>query len=123
MPDDLMGTDPAAVGGAPRGRVFSWLMRAARILPTLSPLVIIIAISGACGRSVFSRASSSPTATNTPGTGAFFYVTNNADGTVSEFTRAQASGLLTPLATADSGAAGGPLGIAAAPSGQFLYVV
>jgi 6-phosphogluconolactonase (cycloisomerase 2 family) len=123
MPDDAMGTDPAAVGGAPRGRMFSWVVRAARILPILSVLAIIVAIGGACGRSLFSSGSSSPTATNTPGVGSLVYVTNNADGTVSEFTRAQASGLLTPLATANSGAAGGPLGIAAAPSGQFLYAV
>jgi len=101
----------------------SWLVRFGRIVPTIAALAMMIALGGACGRSLFSNASSSPTATNTPAAGAFLYVTNNTDGTISEFSRDQSSGALTPVGTASSGAANGPLGIATAPSGQFLYVV
>jgi 6-phosphogluconolactonase len=84
----------------------------------------MVALAGACGHGIFSEASSSATATTAPtvGTGEFLYVTNNGDGTVSEYTRAQSNGVLTRVGTATAGATGGPLGITAAPSGNFVYV-
>jgi 6-phosphogluconolactonase (cycloisomerase 2 family) len=98
---------------------------AARFAPACVSFAIMAAIAGACGRSLFPSANSSPTATatNTPGTGAFLYSTNFGDGTVSQFKRAQNTGTLTANGTAKAGATasnGGPFGITA--NGNFLYV-
>jgi DNA-binding beta-propeller fold protein YncE len=51
----------------------------------------------------------------------FAYITNNGEGTVSEFSR-QADGTLDFLRTAKAGTVNGPTGIAVDPSSRFLYV-
>jgi DNA-binding beta-propeller fold protein YncE len=51
----------------------------------------------------------------------YVYITNNGEGTVSEFSR-QADGSLVFLRLAKAGAANGPTGIAIDPSSRFLYV-
>ncbi len=67
----------------------------------------------------------SPTAHTAPAIAAapvgYAYITNNGEGTVSEFSR-QADGNLNFLRTARAGAANGPTGIAIDPSSRFLYV-
>jgi 6-phosphogluconolactonase len=94
----------------------------ARMLPSLWGVVLMAVMGGACGRSIFpSATSSAATATATPGTGAFLYVSNN-DGKVAEFKRATLTGILTFVGTVNGGAASGPFGIAAAPTGNFIYV-
>ena len=51
----------------------------------------------------------------------YAYITNNGEGTVSEFSR-QADGALDFLRTAKAGAVNGPTGVAIDPSSRFLYV-
>jgi DNA-binding beta-propeller fold protein YncE len=51
----------------------------------------------------------------------YVYITNNGEGTVSEFSR-DADGNLNFLRTAKVGAVNGPTGIAIDPSNRFLYV-
>jgi DNA-binding beta-propeller fold protein YncE len=51
----------------------------------------------------------------------YVYITNNGEGTLSEFSRG-ADGNLIFLRTAKAGAANGPTGIAIDPSSRFLYV-
>ncbi|MGA8058322.1 MAG: beta-propeller fold lactonase family protein [Candidatus Binataceae bacterium] len=51
----------------------------------------------------------------------YVYITNNGEGTVSEFSRG-ADGNLNFLRTAKVGAVNGPTGIAIDPSSRFLYV-
>jgi len=51
----------------------------------------------------------------------YVYITNNGEGTVSEFSR-QADGSLNFLRMAKAGAVNGPTGIAIDPSSRFLYV-
>ena len=50
----------------------------------------------------------------------YVYITNNGEGTVSEFSR-EADGTLDFLRTAKAGAVSGPSGIAIDPSSRFLY--
>lgn len=96
---------------------------AVRMLPILSGLLLMAVSGGACGRSIFPKASSSSsaTATPTPGTGAFLYVANN-DGKVAEFKRARSTGILSFVGTVNAGPASGPFGVTAAPQGSFVYV-
>lgn len=63
--------------------------------------------------------STSPTATPTAG---LVFATNNADGTLSEFSRDFTSGTLTLIGTTAVGAALGPTGLALSSSNGFLYV-
>ena len=94
----------------------------ARILPSLWGVLLMAVMGGACGRSIFpSATSSTATATATPGTGAFLYVTNN-DGTVAEFKRASLTGILTFVGTVKAGTASGPFGITDSPTNNFVYV-
>jgi DNA-binding beta-propeller fold protein YncE len=51
----------------------------------------------------------------------YAYITNNGDGTVSQFSR-QADGTLIFQRLARAGAADGPIGIAVDPSNRFVYV-
>ena len=51
----------------------------------------------------------------------YAYVTNNGDGTVSQFSR-QADGTLIFQRMAKAGAVDGPIGIAVDPSNRFVYV-
>jgi DNA-binding beta-propeller fold protein YncE len=59
-----------------------------------------------------------PEAANSVG---YVYITNNGEGTVSEFDR-RADGGLDFLRTAKTGAVNGPNGIAIDPSSRFLYI-
>jgi 6-phosphogluconolactonase (cycloisomerase 2 family) len=112
-------------GSPNEARCGMWMRTAARLAPICVSLAIMAAIAGACGRSLYSTANSSPTATatGTPGTGAFLFSTNFGDGTVSQFKRSQNTGALTANGTAKAGATGsngGPFGLTA--NGNFLYV-
>lgn len=69
---------------------------------------------GGCQRS------QAPTRRAVGGVG-YVYVTNNGDGTVSEFTR-MADGSLIFLRAVRAGAVDGPTGIAVSPSNRFVYV-
>lgn len=96
-----------------------------RLAPLCASLAIMAAVVGACGRSIFPSADSSPTATPTatPVIGAFLYSTNLGSGTVSQFKRNRSSGVLTANGSAAAGNTGsnaGPFGIAA--YGNFVYV-
>jgi 6-phosphogluconolactonase len=62
---------------------------------------------------------SAPPSAATPA--GYVYITNNGEGTVSEFSR-QADGSLNFLRVAKAGAVNGPTGIAIDPSSRFLYV-
>jgi 6-phosphogluconolactonase (cycloisomerase 2 family) len=87
-----------------------------RVLPCVWILLLMVLLGGACGRSVFSKTSdSTATATPSPGSGTFLYVTNN-DGTVGEFTRSTTTGVLTFIGTVKAGNASGPFGLTAVSS-------
>ena len=95
----------------------------ARVLPCVWGLLLMVVLGGACGRSVFSKTSdSTATATPSPGSGTFLYVTNN-DGTVGEFTRSTTTGVLTFIGTVKAGNASGPFGLTAvSSSNNNVYV-
>src|ERR1019366_9253080 len=112
----------AAANGGQRGR----FGRALRLAPTLAALTLWSAIIGACGRSIFPFASTSPTPTATittsPTTGNFLYSSNFADGMVAEFSRNLSTGALARMGSEGAGSPNGPIGIANGPSAKFLYV-
>jgi len=113
---------PIVVGS--RGRIP--LARALRLLPTLATLALCGALAGACGRSPYAIADSSPTPTATittsPSVGNFLYSSNHADGKVAAFTRNVSTGALALIGPAGAGSINGPMGIANGPSAKFLYV-
>jgi 6-phosphogluconolactonase (cycloisomerase 2 family) len=97
-------------------------------LVTLAALTLWSGLIGACGRSIFPFASTSPTPTATittsPTTGNFLYSSNFGDGMVAEFSRNLSTGKLAPIGSGSVGAGSpnGPIGIANGPSAKFLYV-
>ncbi len=101
------------------------LARALRIAPTLAALTLWCVLLGSCGGSIFASADGTPTPTGTitvtPGTGAFLYSSNFADGKVAEFSRNLTTGALSLVGTAAAGSAKGPIGIANGPSAKYLY--
>lgn len=114
----------AAKGVARRQPASPWAMRAVRILPILSSILVMAALGGSCGDSIFPKVTSSPAATTTPtpGIGAFVYLTNFNDAKVSKFSRNRTTGALGTPTTVKAGAIQGPIGLAVAPSGNALYV-
>ncbi len=100
---------------------------AARAVPALVAVATMIAVAMAagCGNSFFGMTSSSPTATPTatasPGTGAFLYASNFNDARIAEFVRNTSTGALTLTGTVTAGATGGPKGLAIDPSNSYLY--
>ena len=78
-----------------------------------------------CNRGGNAPNETSETAHNAPSfntaAAGFVYITNNGEGTVSEFAR-EADGSLEFLRTERAGAPNGPTGIAIDPSSRFLYV-
>jgi 6-phosphogluconolactonase len=112
----------AAANGGQRGR----FGRALRLAPTLAALTLWSGLIGACGRSIFPFASTSPTPTATittsPTTGNFLYSSNFADGMVAEFSRNLSTGALHRIGSVGAGSPNGPIGIANGPSAKFLYV-
>jgi 6-phosphogluconolactonase len=89
--------------------------------------LLLVAAGASCGKQSFFTPRNSPTPTSsasptTTATTGFLFVTNNADGTLSEFSRDLSSGELSLLGTTAVGAAPGPAGLALAPSTSFLYV-
>jgi 6-phosphogluconolactonase (cycloisomerase 2 family) len=121
VPVDASARSEAADGDR-RGR----LGRALRLAPTLAALTLWSALIGACGRSIFPFASTSPTPTATittsPTTGNFLYSSNFSDGKVAEFSRNLSTGALALIGSVGAGSASGPIGIANGPSAKFLYV-
>lgn len=103
------------------------LARALRVAPTLAAMALWAALIGACGNSVYSKVSNSPTPTATittsPGTGNFLYSSNFADGEVAEFTRNLTTGTLTLSGSVGAGSANGPVGIATGRAAKYIYVV
>jgi DNA-binding beta-propeller fold protein YncE len=94
-------------------------------------LLLAAVLQGGCGGSFFSIAGSSSTDNggggSSGGGGAaggvgFAYVTN-FDGNISELKISSANGALSLIGTISGGPADGPVGIAAHPSNNFLYVV
>jgi 6-phosphogluconolactonase (cycloisomerase 2 family) len=94
----------------------------------LIPAIVIIAVTlntlscGTPGLLDPVNGSNSPTATPTSGTGALAFVTNFKAGNVTSFTRNTTTGVLKRTGVVAAGAASGPKGIVAAPSGDFVYV-
>jgi len=86
--------------------------------------MVMAALGGSCGRSIFPKVTASPAAsvTPTPGAGAFVYLTNFNDAKVSKFGRNRTTGALGTPTTVKAGAIQGPIGLAVAPSGNALYV-
>jgi 6-phosphogluconolactonase (cycloisomerase 2 family) len=75
-----------------------------------------------CGKGLFQQVGSSSSSSQTQGSGgAFLYVTNLNDGTISEFKRNTKNGVLSFIATVAAGSGGGTKGIAINPTNQFLY--
>ncbi|HEY2525059.1 MAG TPA: beta-propeller fold lactonase family protein [Candidatus Binataceae bacterium] len=96
------------------------------IVAALALLAAAAAIAAAgCNRARYApadrpqRAQGAPRPRTSPA--GFVYITNNGEGTISEFARA-ADGDLEFLRTEKAGAPNGPTGIAIDPSGRFLYV-
>ena len=101
--------------------------------PGLIALLLLAAVlQGGCGGSFFSIAGTSSSDNGGGGGGGggggaaggvgFAYVTN-FDGNISEFKLSSANGALSLIGTISGGPADGPVGIAAHPSNNFLYVV
>jgi 6-phosphogluconolactonase (cycloisomerase 2 family) len=97
----------------------------------LIPAVVIMAATLntlSCGDTGFlgsATNSASPTSTSTSsGSGALAFVTNFNDGMVSSFTRdvAKGTGALKRTGQIKAGPAQGPKGLAAYPTGNYLYV-
>jgi 6-phosphogluconolactonase len=113
---------PIVVGS--RGRIP--LAPVLRLLPTLATLALCGALAGACGRSPYAIADSSPTPTATittsPSVGNFLYSSNFFDGKVCVFTRNVSTGALARVGPTGAGSINGPMGIANGPSAKFLYV-
>jgi 6-phosphogluconolactonase (cycloisomerase 2 family) len=109
-------------GGSPA--TAPWAIWALRILPILSSILVLAAIGGSCGRSIFPKVTANPAATSTPtpGVGAFVYLTNFNDAKVSKFSRNRTTGALGTPATVKTGAIQGPIGLAVGLSGNALYV-
>ncbi len=91
-----------------------------------APIVVALAIAVAsfvgCGHTYFAGTEvPTPTATASPGTGAFLYASNYQDAKIAEFTRNTSTGALTLKGTIAAGAAQGPKGMAIDPSNSYLY--
>lgn len=87
-------------------------------------LLGMVAAATSCGKSLYSSGGGgggSSTATNTPGTGSYAYVTNYNAGKISEFSRNTSSGTLKQIGTIGVGAKKGPAGMAVDPSGTYVY--
>jgi DNA-binding beta-propeller fold protein YncE len=77
-----------------------------------------------CNRTEHTRNQAPRTMQSAPPTttaAGYVYITNNGEGTVSEFSR-QADGSLNLLRAAKTGAVNGPTGIVIDPTSRFLYV-
>ncbi len=99
----------------------------AYVAPAAALLAAVALTLIGCNRSphTLNRATQTQTVQNAvPSTVApagYVYITNNGDGTVSEFSR-EADGSLIFLRVTKAGAANGPTGIAIDPSSRFLYM-
>ena len=74
-----------------------------------------------CKHSGNSSGRTSPTPQKFRPPAGYVYITNNGEGTVSEFARERDGGLIF-LRLAKAGALNGPTGVAIDPSGRFMYV-
>jgi 6-phosphogluconolactonase (cycloisomerase 2 family) len=95
-----------------------------RRAPLLAVAIIVATTvwTTSCGKGLFQEVGSSSSSSQIQGAGgAFLYVTNLNDGTISEFTRNARNGGLSFIATVAAGSGGGPKGIAINPTNQFLY--
>jgi 6-phosphogluconolactonase len=99
-----------------------------RVVPFAASMVLMVVLWGACGGGVFPEVSgsSSPTSTSTktPGLGNFLYVTENATGFISEYSRNPSTGDLTTITKIAAGNPSGPFGIGTSGgSSPFIYAV
>ncbi len=89
------------------------------------PVILIAGTIGAmsCGQSIYPAASNSATATatSTATGGNFAYVTNFANGEITEFKRNTSSGILTFNTRIAAGSDNGPVGIAITSNNAYLY--
>src|SRR6185437_339653 len=126
MADDENCSSGARFDRAESDGARGWLTVALRAMPAVAALALWCALAGACGRSIYSTAGSSPTPTATitvsPTTGNFLYSSNFADGKVAGFTRNLTTGALTFSAAVAVGSVNGPIGVANGPGAKFLYV-
>lgn len=98
------------------------IIGAMHFAPVAVALAIAVASIAGCGHTYFAGTSvSTPTATASPGTGAFLYASNYQDAKIAEFTRNTSTGALTLKGTIAAGAAQGPKGMAIDPSNSYLY--
>jgi 6-phosphogluconolactonase (cycloisomerase 2 family) len=79
------------------------------------------AFAFACRHPGNSNRRTSPTPQKLRAPAGYVYITNNGEGTVSEFARERDGGLIF-LRLAKAGALSGPTGIAIDPAGRFVYV-
>jgi DNA-binding beta-propeller fold protein YncE len=99
----------------------------AYVAPAAALLAAVALTLIGCNRSphTLNRATQTQTVqnavTSTVAPAGYVYITNNGDGTVSEFSR-EADGSLIFLRVTKAGAANGPTGIAIDPSSRFLYM-
>ncbi len=96
------------------------------MVPAFAAVMILagVVFTASCGNGLYPEVTSSRTPTATPtqaAGGAFLYVTNYADGTISEFSRNLTTGALTLIGTVSAGSKNGPKGIAIDPSNRYLY--
>ena len=101
----------------------SILVNFAILVPALALCAAVLS-TVSCGGGLFPEvtATSTSSATPTPGTGEFGYVTDFNTGKVVKLTRNTSSGGITPGQAVKAGATQGPKGLALTFSNDFLYV-
>ncbi len=104
----------------------SILTRLAIVVPALVLIGALITTTMSCGGGIFPVATSSntatPTATVSPGSGSFAYVTDFNTGKVVECKRNTSTGGLTVGTAVQAGATSGPVGAAVTQNNAFLFV-
>jgi 6-phosphogluconolactonase len=106
------------------GKVKLGAKTSAPAVAVLLVAAVALALFG-CNRTEHTPSPAAQTVQSAPPTAAapagYVYITNNGEGTVSEFSR-QGDGSLNFLRVAKAGPMNGPTGIAIDPSSRFLYV-
>jgi 6-phosphogluconolactonase (cycloisomerase 2 family) len=122
------GVEGASMNGKAKG--WGWRARTAlanvlRVVPFFVTMAMMVILWDACGGGLFPKVSSSSSATSTstktPGLGNFLYVTENATGFISEYSRNPTTGALSRFGQIAAGDPNGPVGIGTS-SGLSLFV-
>ena len=96
-------------------------MRVANKIYLWGAAAALAAVAFGCRHPEGSRGRASPTPQKLRAPAGYVYITNNGEGTVSEFAREREGGLIF-LRLAKAGPLNGPTGIAIDPAGRFVYV-